>query len=238
MSWAAGSFGKSSEEGWARKLLSFLLWGSIRWCSDKTVDYTPIYTLCVCVCLCEIVLSVLTSCCVTHTGTTNIQIFQVFLCCRLQILLFSLPHLYSWRTCTHTHAHMHARTHRGSELRRTKVTLRWTRTIFCTFILLFFSLQPLQIDDNFCGQDFNQPLGGTSTIEGIPLFIDKDDGMTSVAAYDYRSNTVAFVGTRNGKLKKVSFRLWILNFFLCFLLLPFTLLLPGTILQSAAASYF
>lgn len=64
-------------------------------------------------------------------------------------------------------------------------------------------LQPLQIDDNFCGQDFNQPLGGTSTIEGIPLFIDKDDGMTSVAAYDYRGNTVAFVGTRNGKLKKV-----------------------------------
>ncbi|XP_035760912.1 plexin-A1-like isoform X5 [Neolamprologus brichardi] len=61
---------------------------------------------------------------------------------------------------------------------------------------------PLQIDDNFCGQDFNQPLGGTSTIEGIPLFIDKDDGMTSVAAYDYRGNTVAFVGSRNGKLKK------------------------------------
>lgn len=27
--------------------------------------------------------------------------------------------------------------------------------------------------------------------------------MTSVAAYDYRGNTVAFVGTRNGKLKKV-----------------------------------
>uniref|UniRef100_A0A7N8YC87 Plexin-A1 n=1 Tax=Mastacembelus armatus TaxID=205130 RepID=A0A7N8YC87_9TELE len=62
---------------------------------------------------------------------------------------------------------------------------------------------PLQIDDNFCGQDFNQPLGGTSTIEGTPLFIDRDDGMTSVAAYDYRGNTVAFVGTRNGKLKKI-----------------------------------
>uniref|UniRef100_A0A6Q2WVH0 Plexin-A1 n=1 Tax=Esox lucius TaxID=8010 RepID=A0A6Q2WVH0_ESOLU len=62
---------------------------------------------------------------------------------------------------------------------------------------------PLQIDDNFCGQDFNQPLGGTSTIEGIPLFIDKDDGMTSVAAYDYRGNTVAFAGTRNGRMKKV-----------------------------------
>ncbi|XP_041744615.1 plexin-A1 isoform X2 [Coregonus clupeaformis] len=62
---------------------------------------------------------------------------------------------------------------------------------------------PLQIDDNFCGQDFNQPLGGTSTIEGIPLFIDKDDGMTSVAAYDYRGNTVAFAGTRNGRVKKI-----------------------------------
>lgn len=64
-------------------------------------------------------------------------------------------------------------------------------------------MQPLQIDDNFCGQDFNQPLGGTSTIEGIPLFIDKEDGMTSVAAYDYRGNTVAFAGTRSGKMKKV-----------------------------------
>ncbi|XP_052415262.1 plexin-A1b [Carassius gibelio] len=62
---------------------------------------------------------------------------------------------------------------------------------------------PLQIDDNFCGQDFNQPLGGTSTIEGIPLFIDKDDGLTSVAAYDYRGNTVVFAGTRNGRMKKI-----------------------------------
>ncbi|RXN10071.1 plexin-A1-like isoform X1 [Labeo rohita] len=62
---------------------------------------------------------------------------------------------------------------------------------------------PLQIDDNFCGQDFNQPLGGTTTIEGIPLFLDKDDGMTSVAAYDYRGHTVAFTGTRSGRMKKM-----------------------------------
>ncbi|XP_051962404.1 plexin-A1-like [Xyrauchen texanus] len=62
---------------------------------------------------------------------------------------------------------------------------------------------PLQIDDNFCGQDFNQPLGGTTTIEGIPLFLDKDDGMTSVTAYDYRGQTVAFTGTRSGKMKKI-----------------------------------
>ncbi|XP_051915637.1 plexin-A1-like isoform X1 [Hippocampus zosterae] len=62
---------------------------------------------------------------------------------------------------------------------------------------------PLQIDDNFCGHDFNQPLGGTTTIEGIPLYVDKDDGMTSVAAYDYRGNTVAFMGTRGGRMKKI-----------------------------------
>ena len=61
----------------------------------------------------------------------------------------------------------------------------------------------MQIDDNFCGQDFNQPLGGTTAIEGIPLYVDKDDGMTSVAAYDYRGHTVAFTGTRSGRMKKV-----------------------------------
>ncbi|XP_063797281.1 plexin-A1 isoform X2 [Pseudophryne corroboree] len=62
---------------------------------------------------------------------------------------------------------------------------------------------PLQIDDHFCGQDFNQPLGGTVTIEGTPLFVDKEDGMTSVAAYDYRGHTVVFAGTRSGRLKKI-----------------------------------
>uniref|UniRef100_A0A674DJ37 Plexin-A1 n=2 Tax=Salmo trutta TaxID=8032 RepID=A0A674DJ37_SALTR len=73
---------------------------------------------------------------------------------------------------------------------------------------------PLQIDDNFCGQDFNQPLGGTSTIEGLPLFVDKDDGMTSVAAYEYRGHTVAFAGTRSGRIKKVG-HWWILCVCVC-----------------------
>ncbi|XP_035377118.1 plexin-A1 isoform X3 [Electrophorus electricus] len=62
---------------------------------------------------------------------------------------------------------------------------------------------PLQIDDDFCGQDFNQPLGGTTTIEGLPLFTDKEDGMTSVAAYEYGGHTVAFAGTRSGRIKKI-----------------------------------
>uniref|UniRef100_A0A8V5HIX8 Plexin-A1 n=1 Tax=Melopsittacus undulatus TaxID=13146 RepID=A0A8V5HIX8_MELUD len=71
---------------------------------------------------------------------------------------------------------------------------------------------PLQIDDNFCGQDFNQPLGGTVTIEGTPLFVDKEDGMTSVAAYDYRGQTVVFAGTRSGKIKKVGKGLGVLQY--------------------------
>uniref|UniRef100_A0A8C9KEW4 Plexin-A1 n=1 Tax=Panthera tigris altaica TaxID=74533 RepID=A0A8C9KEW4_PANTA len=62
---------------------------------------------------------------------------------------------------------------------------------------------PLQIDDDFCGQDFNQPLGGTVTIEGTPLFVDKDDGLTAVAAYDYRGRTVVFTGTRSGRIRKI-----------------------------------
>lgn len=88
-------------------------------------------------------------------------------------------------------------------------------TSYLTLVCLLH-LQPLQIDDNFCGQDFNQPLGGTSTIEGTPLFIDKDDGMTSVAAYDYRGNTVAFVGTRTGKLKKVGLNVCMSTFLVDF----------------------
>ncbi|XP_059799943.1 plexin-A1-like isoform X3 [Hypanus sabinus] len=63
---------------------------------------------------------------------------------------------------------------------------------------------PLQIDDDFCGQDFNQPLGGTTLVEGIPLLVDGEDGMTSIAAYDYRGHSVAFFGTRSGKIKKAS----------------------------------
>lgn len=69
--------------------------------------------------------------------------------------------------------------------------------------LPYHFLQPLQIDDDFCGQDFNQPLGGTVTIEGTPLFVDKEDGLTAVAAYDYQGRTVVFAGTRSGRIRKV-----------------------------------
>lgn len=42
--------------------------------------------------------------------------------------------------------------------------------------------------------------------------------MTSVAAYDYRGNTVAFVGSRNGKLKKVGLLVCVCGLFKIFVL--------------------
>lgn len=55
MCWAAGNLGRSGEggreseekerEGLGVRVLSFLLFGSIRWCSDKAVDNITIYTL-------------------------------------------------------------------------------------------------------------------------------------------------------------------------------------------------
>lgn len=36
--------------------------------------------------------------------------------------------------------------------------------------------------------------------------MDKDDGLTAVAAYDYRGRTVVFTGTRSGRIRKV--RAW------------------------------
>lgn len=33
--------------------------------------------------------------------------------------------------------------------------------------------------------------------------MDKDDGLTAVAAYDYQGRTVVFAGTRSGRIRKV-----------------------------------
>lgn len=65
------------------------------------------------------------------------------------------------------------------------------------------SLQPVPIDDNFCGLDINQPLGGSIPVEGLTLYTTSRDRMTSVASYVYNGYSVVFVGTKSGKLKKV-----------------------------------
>ncbi|XP_039392821.1 plexin-A2 isoform X1 [Mauremys reevesii] len=62
---------------------------------------------------------------------------------------------------------------------------------------------PVPIDDNFCGLDINQPLGGSTPVEGVTLFTASRDRMTSVASYVYNGYSVVFVGTKSGKLKKI-----------------------------------
>ncbi|KAI1239540.1 hypothetical protein IHE44_0012666 [Lamprotornis superbus] len=60
----------------------------------------------------------------------------------------------------------------------------------------------LTIDDNFCGLDMNAPLGVSSMVRGLPIFTEDGDRMTSVIAYVYKNHSLAFVGTKSGKLKK------------------------------------
>lgn len=64
-------------------------------------------------------------------------------------------------------------------------------------------MQLLTIDDNFCGLDMNAPLGVSEMVRGIPLFSESNDKMTSVIAYVYKSHSLAYVGTKSGRLKKV-----------------------------------
>lgn len=68
------------------------------------------------------------------------------------------------------------------------------------------SFQPVPIDDNFCGLDINQPLGGSTPVEGLTLYTTSRDRLTSVASYVYNGYSVVFVGTKSGKLKKVRAR--------------------------------
>uniref|UniRef100_A0A8C1LSA5 Plexin-A4 n=1 Tax=Cyprinus carpio TaxID=7962 RepID=A0A8C1LSA5_CYPCA len=64
-------------------------------------------------------------------------------------------------------------------------------------------LKLLTIDDNFCGLDMNAPLGVSEMVRGIPLFSESNDKMTSVIAYVYKNHSLAFVGTKGGRLKKI-----------------------------------
>lgn len=82
-----------------------------------------------------------------------------------------------------------------------------------SLLSLFPSLQLLTIDDNFCGLDMNAPLGVSEMVQGIPLFSDSTDKMTSVIAYVYKNHSLAFVGTKSGRVKKVGGRPLILLHF-------------------------
>lgn len=70
--------------------------------------------------------------------------------------------------------------------------------------ILPLSVQPVPIDDHFCGLDINQPLGGSQLVSGRTLFTEQRDRLTSVTSYIYNGHSVVFLGTRSGRLKKVS----------------------------------
>nr|XP_033814619.1 plexin-A4 [Geotrypetes seraphini]XP_033814620.1 plexin-A4 [Geotrypetes seraphini] len=76
--------------------------------------------------------------------------------------------------------------------------LAWLKVkdISCSSALLI-------IDDNFCGLDMNAPLGVSEMVWGFPIFTEDKDRMTSVIAYVYKDHSLAFVGTKSGKLKKI-----------------------------------
>ncbi|CAH2275493.1 plexin-A4 isoform X1 [Pelobates cultripes] len=61
----------------------------------------------------------------------------------------------------------------------------------------------ITIADDFCGLDMNAPLGVSEMVRGIPIFTEDNDRMTSVIAYVYKNHSLAFVGTKSGKLKKI-----------------------------------
>lgn len=63
--------------------------------------------------------------------------------------------------------------------------------------------QLITIADDFCGLDMNAPLGVSEMVRGYPVFTEDRDRMTSVIAYVYKNHSLAFVGTKSGKLKKV-----------------------------------
>jgi len=64
-------------------------------------------------------------------------------------------------------------------------------------------MQPVPIDDHFCGLDINQPLGGSQLVSSQALYTETQDRLTSVTSYVYNGHSVVFLGTRSGRLKKV-----------------------------------
>lgn len=65
------------------------------------------------------------------------------------------------------------------------------------------SVQPVPIDDHFCGLDINQPLGGSQLVSGQTVYTENRDRLTSVTSYVYNGHSVVFLGTKSGRLKKV-----------------------------------
>lgn len=66
----------------------------------------------------------------------------------------------------------------------------------------------MQWSDVQCGKDVNTIIGGGKAISAEPVLVLDDARLTSIAVNTTRGNTVAFVGTDDGRLMKVSFQIW------------------------------
>ncbi|GAB6029881.1 Plexin-A2 [Chamberlinius hualienensis] len=62
----------------------------------------------------------------------------------------------------------------------------------------------LRIEDDFCGDEVNTPLGGIIPVEAVPVITYQGTLLTAVAAADTHDYTVAFLGTADGHLRKVA----------------------------------
>uniref|UniRef100_A0A8D8QCC4 Plexin-A2 n=1 Tax=Cacopsylla melanoneura TaxID=428564 RepID=A0A8D8QCC4_9HEMI len=58
------------------------------------------------------------------------------------------------------------------------------------------------IDDDFCGQSYNYPIGGEQSVEAYTA-IQFNVRATAVTATSTGNDTVVFIGTQNGHLKKI-----------------------------------
>ena len=61
-----------------------------------------------------------------------------------------------------------------------------------------------QIGEDFCGLDLNSPLGGEMPITNTPVLEFKNSQLSAVTATSTGDYTVAFLGTSDGRMKKVS----------------------------------
>ena len=90
-----------------------------------------------------------------------------------------------------------------SPLSLMNLSLIFTPTLTLISPSLPLSVQPVPIDDHFCGLDINQPLGGSQLVSGQTVYTENRDRLTSVTSYVYNGHSVVFLGTKSGRLKKV-----------------------------------
>ena len=75
-------------------------------------------------------------------------------------------------------------------------------SLVCRALLRF---QPsVTIDDNYCGTEvYNQPIAGTEAVTNDAAIVWRATAVTAIVVTVTSDYTVAFIGTDDGRLKKV-----------------------------------